>query len=93
MLFITAHNSLHTNVGPCISNLARRKKRSILINFTFFSESKQDTNAEDPKSSNKLYKIKKPWNDCLVINKKKWKVQAARGNLYYLCQGLEPYRN
>ncbi|XP_060856383.1 dual specificity calcium/calmodulin-dependent 3',5'-cyclic nucleotide phosphodiesterase 1-like isoform X2 [Metopolophium dirhodum] len=41
-------------------------------------ESKQETNAEDPKSSNKLYKIKKPWNDCLVINKKKWKVQAAR---------------
>ncbi|XP_029342841.1 probable 3',5'-cyclic phosphodiesterase pde-1 isoform X7 [Acyrthosiphon pisum] len=41
-------------------------------------ESKQETNADDPKSSNKLYKIKKPWNDCLIINKKKWKVQAAR---------------
>ncbi|CAH1731872.1 unnamed protein product [Aphis gossypii] len=41
-------------------------------------ESKQETNAENPQTSNKLYKIKKPWNDCLAINKMKWKVQAAR---------------
>ncbi|XP_022175745.1 calcium/calmodulin-dependent 3',5'-cyclic nucleotide phosphodiesterase 1A-like isoform X1 [Myzus persicae] len=41
-------------------------------------DSKQDKNTEDPKSSNKLYKIKKPWNDCLAVNKMKWKVQAAR---------------
>lgn len=59
---------------------------SIVINVPnvlFFLESKQEKNAENPQTSNKLYKIKKPWNDCLAINKMKWKVQAARGNLLF----------
>lgn len=45
------------------------------------SDSKEEAKAEDSKSNEKLYKIKKPWNVCLAVNKKKWKVQAVRGNL------------
>ncbi|XP_026816412.1 calcium/calmodulin-dependent 3',5'-cyclic nucleotide phosphodiesterase 1-like isoform X2 [Rhopalosiphum maidis] len=51
---------------------------AVKVEETSDKESKQETNAENPQTSNKLYKIKKPWNDCLVINKTKWKVQAAR---------------
>ncbi|KAL5237763.1 hypothetical protein ACI65C_005173 [Semiaphis heraclei] len=41
-------------------------------------DSKEEAKAEDSKSNEKLYKIKKPWNVCLAVNKKKWKVQAVR---------------
>ncbi|XP_025190950.1 calcium/calmodulin-dependent 3',5'-cyclic nucleotide phosphodiesterase 1-like isoform X2 [Melanaphis sacchari] len=51
---------------------------AIKLEETSDKEPKQETNAENPQTSNKLYKIKKPWNDCLAINKMKWKVQAAR---------------
>lgn len=50
-----------------------------LIN-TIFSESNTEKNSEQTKTSDNLYKIKKPWNDCLIVNKMRWKVQAARGN-------------
>lgn len=47
----------------------------IIINYFLDKELSSDK----LQSNNKLYKIKKPWNDCLNINKIKWKEQAARG--------------
>lgn len=40
---------------------------------------KAGVDVEKSENHNKLYKIKKPWNECLNINKIKWKQQAARG--------------
>ncbi|XP_025407345.1 calcium/calmodulin-dependent 3',5'-cyclic nucleotide phosphodiesterase 1A-like isoform X3 [Sipha flava] len=41
-------------------------------------EKDKEINVEKTENNNKLYKIKKPWNECLNINKMKWKQQAAR---------------
>lgn len=39
---------------------------------------------EKPENCKKLFKIKKPWDVCLVENKSKWKEQAIRGIKYYI---------
>ncbi|XP_050531307.1 dual specificity calcium/calmodulin-dependent 3',5'-cyclic nucleotide phosphodiesterase 1-like isoform X2 [Daktulosphaira vitifoliae] len=41
-------------------------------------DEKSSTNNDKKEGTGKLFKIQKPWNECLNTNKKKWKEQAAR---------------